>query len=34
MTNSATGDSFEWTSEVWQNTYEGIYREGWWRLYI
>lgn len=34
MTNTATGDSFEWTGEVWQNTYEGIYREGWWRLYI
>lgn len=33
-TNLATGDQFEWTGEFWQNSYEGTYREGWWRLYI
>jgi hypothetical protein len=33
-TNSATGDQFEWTGEFWQNSYEGTYREGWWRLYV
>ena len=34
VTNLATGDQFEWTGEYWQNSYEGTYREGWWRLYI
>ncbi len=34
VTNTATGDQFEWTGEFWQNSYEGTYREGWWRLYI
>ena len=34
VTNTATGDQFEWTGTQWQNSYEGIYREGWWRLYI
>lgn len=34
VTNLATGDQFEWTGEFWQNSYEGVYREGWWRLYI
>lgn len=34
VTNIATGDQFEWTGTHWQNSYEGVYREGWWRLYI
>lgn len=34
VTNTATGDQFEWTGVHWQNSYEGTYREGWWRLYI
>lgn len=33
-TNLATGDQFEWTGSNWQNSYEGIYREGYWRLYL
>lgn len=33
-TNVATGDQFEWTGTFWQNSYEGTYREGWWRLYV
>jgi hypothetical protein len=34
VTNLATSDQFEWTGTHWQNSYEGVYREGWWRLYI
>jgi len=34
VTNLATSDQFEWSGSYWQNSYEGIYREGWWRLYI
>jgi len=34
VTNLYTSDQFEWTTEVWQSSYEGTYREGWWRLYI
>ena len=34
VSNTATGDQFEWTGSFWQNSYEGTYREGWWRLYI
>lgn len=34
VTNLTTGDQFEWTGEFWQNSFEGTYREGWWRLYI
>ena len=34
VTNTATSDQFEWTGSFWQNSYEGTYREGWWRLYI
>lgn len=33
-TNLTTNQQFEWTGEFWQDSYEGIYREGWWRLYI
>lgn len=33
-TNMATSDQYEWTGTFWQNSYEGVYREGWWRLYI
>lgn len=34
ITNLATNDQFEWTGSFWQNSYEGTYREGWFRLYI
>lgn len=34
VTNTATTDQFEWTGGFWQNSYEGTYREGWFRLYI
>lgn len=34
VTNTASGAQFEWTGEFWQNSSEGTYREGWWRLYI
>ena len=34
VTNLTTGDQFEWTGVHWQNSYEGTYREGWFRLYI
>jgi len=34
VTNLASSKQFEWTGEVWQDSYEGTYREGWWRLYI
>lgn len=34
VTNTATSDQFEWTGSFWQNSYEGTYREGWFRLYI
>mgnify|MGYP007051585469 CR=1 FL=1 len=33
-TNLTTSQQFEWTGEFWQDSYEGVYREGWWRLYI
>ena len=33
-TNLTTGQQFEWTGEFWQDSFEGVYREGWWRLYI
>ena len=34
VTNLATDDQFEWTGTLWQNSYEGTYRPGWFRLYI
>lgn len=34
VTNQATNDQFEWTGTFWQHSYQGIYREGWFRLYI
>lgn len=34
VTNSTTNQQFEWTGEFWQDSSEGLYREGWWRLYI
>jgi hypothetical protein len=34
VTNLTTGQQFEWTGEYWQDSYEGTYREGWWRLAI
>lgn len=33
-TNLTTGQQFEWTGTYWQNSSEGVYLEGWWRLYI
>jgi hypothetical protein len=32
--NTATGVQYEWTGAYWQNSVEGVYREGWVRLYI
>jgi len=34
VTNTATGDQYEWTGSQWQNSFEGIYKEGFWRLYL
>lgn len=34
VTDLDSGDQFEWTGTHWQNSYEGTYREGWFRLYI
>jgi len=34
IVNLSTGDQFEWTGTNWQNSYEGVYREGYWRLYL
>ena len=33
-TNTATGDQYEWTGQNWQNSYEGTYKEGYWRIYL
>tara|TARA_R110000851_G_scaffold105786_2_gene224440 strand:+ start:1856 stop:3187 length:1332 start_codon:yes stop_codon:yes gene_type:complete len=34
VTNLGTNVQFEWTGVLWQNSYEGTYRPGWFRLYI
>ena len=34
VTNTTTGDQFEWTGSQWQNSFEGIYKEGFWRIYL
>jgi hypothetical protein len=34
VTNITTNIQFEWTGTFWQNSYEGTYREGWFRLFI
>jgi hypothetical protein len=34
VTNNSTNDQFEFTGEFWQHSSEGVYREGWFRLYI
>lgn len=34
VTNTATGDQYEFTGQHWQNSYEGVYKEGFWRLYL
>jgi hypothetical protein len=34
VTNLHNGVQFEWTGEFWQNSYEGTYKEGWFRLYV
>lgn len=34
VTNITTNDQFEWTGEYWQNSNEGVYRHGWFRLYV
>ena len=34
VTNTATGDQYEWTGSQWQNSFEGVYKEGFWRLYL
>lgn len=33
-TNTNTGEQYEWTGKVWQNSVEGVYNEGFWRLYL
>ena len=32
--NNATSKQFEWTGEEWIDSYEGIYRGGFWRVYL
>ena len=32
--NTATNDQFEWNGTEWFNAYEGIYKAGYWRLYL
>ena len=32
--NTATSDQFEWNGNEWFNAYEGIYKAGYWRLYL
>lgn len=34
VTNTTSGDQFEWNGAVWQNSYEGTYRAGYFRLYL
>jgi hypothetical protein len=34
VTNLYSNVQFEWTGTFWQNSYEGTYREGWFRLFI
>lgn len=34
LTNTTTGDQYEWTGQNWQNSYEGVYKEGFWRIYL
>lgn len=33
-TNTTTGDQYEWTGQHWQNSFEGVYKEGFWRIYL
>lgn len=33
-TNLMDGNQYEWTGEYWQNSSEGVYRPGFWRLYL
>lgn len=32
--NLSTSDQFEWNGENWFNSYEGVYTQGFWRLYL
>jgi hypothetical protein len=34
ITNTTTGDQYEWTGSQWQNSFEGVYKEGFWRIYL
>ena len=34
VTNTNTQDQFEWNGEEWFNSYEGIYKAAFWRLYL
>lgn len=34
ITNISSQDQLEWNGEEWFNSYEGIYKAGFWRLYI
>lgn len=34
MENLSTNDQLEWNGEEWYNSHEGIYKAGYWRLYL
>jgi hypothetical protein len=34
LTNTATGVQLKWTGSEWVKSYEGLYREGQWRLVL
>lgn len=34
VTNNASQDQLEWNGQEWFNSYEGIYKAGYWRLYL
>jgi hypothetical protein len=34
MLNNSTGDQLEWSGTEWFNSFEGIYKPGYWRLYL
>lgn len=34
VNNIASGDQLEWDGDSWFNAYEGIYKPGYWRLYL
>jgi hypothetical protein len=34
LLNNASQDQLEWNGKEWYNSYEGIYKQGYWRLYL